>query len=91
MGLNADVEKWIRVLATRQVKEGAFKEYKAEDINLEWLFGTEESMTEPFWIATPAGLDMKMPLNTMSISEIAAVVGPQTPIEVIGKLFSELY
>lgn len=82
--LPSDVDKWMRVVATRNVVEGAFKVYEGKDLTDDWLWG-EESMLQPFVVQSPEGLGMEMPSRDMTIPEIAAVVGPNTPIEVIGK------
>lgn len=81
--LPSDVDKWMRVVATRTVVEGAFAVYEGKDLTDEWLWG-KESMLQPFVVESPEGLGMEMPSRDMSIPEIAAVVGPNTPIEVIG-------
>lgn len=72
----------MKVIATRDIKEGAFREMKADELTDEWLFG-DEGMREPFWIREPDGLEMRMPNRSISIKDIAQVVGPDRPLEVI--------
>lgn len=62
-------------METRKVVSGAFKEYKAEELNDDWLWSNEESFLEPFLIRDKAGLGMKMPAGDMGIHEIAGIVG----------------
>ncbi|KAK4695214.1 hypothetical protein P7C70_g8595, partial [Phenoliferia sp. Uapishka_3] len=80
--LPADPGKWLRNLNERKTTEGAFQVRRVEELSGEWLRG-EMGMVEPFWIERPEGLGMKMPDREMSVTEVARIVGPETPVEVI--------
>ncbi|KAA1103207.1 JmjC domain-containing histone demethylation protein 1 [Puccinia graminis f. sp. tritici] len=64
----------------------AFRKMKPEELSLEWLVNDPQAMTEPIVIDDSAGLraqGMRMPSPELTISQIAELVGPETPVEVI--------
>ncbi|GAA5971134.1 hypothetical protein JCM3765_004702 [Sporobolomyces pararoseus] len=86
MHLPASVDRWSHVIAARtasgQIKPDQFKRKKPEELTMEWIYG-EEGMLEPFVVETPDGLGMSMPKRDITVGEIAELIGPQTPLEVI--------
>ncbi|GAA5994805.1 hypothetical protein JCM5350_001883 [Sporobolomyces pararoseus] len=86
MHLPASVDRWSHVIAARtasgQIKPDQFKRKKPEELTMEWIYG-EEGMLEPFVVETPEGLGMSMPKREITVGEIAELIGPQTPLEVI--------
>ncbi|GAA5981483.1 hypothetical protein JCM11641_004778 [Rhodosporidiobolus odoratus] len=88
--LPANVDRWAKVIAQREeegkivngLKSGAFKSMKASELTDEWIFG-EEGMKEPFVVEEREGLGMEMPHKGFTVREVAELVGPQTPLEVI--------
>lgn len=59
---------------------------KPTELSLDWLLNDPEAMSEPIVINDAEGLralGMRMPAASLSISQIAELVGPDTPVEVI--------
>lgn len=56
------------------------------DVGLEWLENDEDAMKEPVVIEDPEGLGMKMPDADFTVSDVADIVGHETPVEVIGMI-----
>jgi len=64
----------------------AFRKMKPAELSLDWLLNDPEAMSEPIVIDDAEGLralGMRMPAASLSISQIAELVGPETPVEVI--------
>jgi hypothetical protein len=80
----SDPDRWQRVLASRTVIEGAFREMTGKEMNEAWLWG-EESLREPVVIQDEEGLGMTMPSRDITVGQVSEAVGPTTPIEVIGE------
>ena len=59
---------------------------KGSDVGLEWLENDENAMKEPIVIEDPEGLGMKMPEANFTVSDVADIVGHETPVEVIGMI-----
>ncbi|KAH9452531.1 hypothetical protein Pst134EB_016484 [Puccinia striiformis f. sp. tritici] len=63
-----------------------FRKMKPAELSLEWLITDPNAMTEPIVIDDAEGLraqGMRMPSPELTISQIAELVGPETPVEVI--------
>jgi F-box/leucine-rich repeat protein 10/11 len=63
-----------------------FRKMKPTELSLEWLAQDPNAMSEPIVIDDAEGLralGMRMPDASLSISQIAQLVGPDTPVEVI--------
>ncbi|BGP25559.1 JmjC domain-containing histone demethylation protein 1 [Rhodotorula toruloides] len=70
------------------------KELGAREVE-EWIYGIGEGpeegglgkggegMTEPFVVERPEGLGMEMPPPSTTVKDVAELVGPSTPLEVI--------
>ena len=61
-----------------------FKRMRGSDLTEEWLYTDATAMTEPVVIEKSDGLGMMMPPSTLTVPEIANILGPETPLEVIG-------
>jgi F-box/leucine-rich repeat protein 10/11 len=64
-----------------------FKRMRGPDLTEEWLDNDPTAMTEPVIIERPDGLGMMMPPTSLTVPEIANILGPETPLEVIGMRF----
>ena len=86
-GLGSDANRWIRMLETKEIKEDPFKRFKGSDLE-DWLEQDDDALQEPIVIERPEGLGMTMPPNTLSVEDVAQMVGEETPVEVIGERLS---
>ncbi|KAK7689190.1 hypothetical protein QCA50_007881 [Cerrena zonata] len=82
-GNESDPGRWLRMLEGKDIKPHSFKRMKGSEVTLEWLESDPTAMTEPVLIESPDGLGMKMPSEDFSVSEVAEIVGEDTPVEVI--------
>lgn len=57
---------------------------EGSDLTEEWLYNDATAMTEPVIIEKPDGLGLMMPPSSLTVAEIANILGPETPLEVIG-------
>lgn len=64
---------------------------KGSDLGLEWLENDEDAMKEPIVVEDPEGLGMKMPDADFTVSDVADIVGHETPVEVIGMIIYSTY
>ncbi len=69
------------------MKPDPFKRMQGGDVTLDWLQNDETAMKEPIVIEKPDGLGMKMP-EDITVSDVAEIVGENTPVEVIGSAVS---
>ncbi|EJD02232.1 Clavaminate synthase-like protein [Fomitiporia mediterranea MF3/22] len=83
----AGADKWHALL---QAKEAAgafardpFKRMKGAELTLEWADHNPDALLEPVLIENPEGLGMSMPAEGLTVSDIAHIVGEQTPVEVM--------
>lgn len=83
-GVEADPSRWLRVIQSKPIKDDEFRRMNGSDVGLEWLENDENAMKEPIVIENPEGLGMKMPDANFSVSDVADIVGNETPVEVIG-------
>ena len=80
-----DLNKWITVAQSKPYKPDTFRRMKGYEVGQEWIYADPRAMTEPVVIEAPDGLGMKMPPKEYTIRDVAADVGPDTPLEVIGE------
>ncbi|GAA5889444.1 hypothetical protein JCM5296_006363 [Sporobolomyces johnsonii] len=84
--LPASADRWSKVIAAReesgQIRPDGFRRMKPDEVTDEWVYG-ENGMLEPFVVEEPEGLGMRMPRRDIPVKEIAELVGPKTPLEVI--------
>jgi len=57
---------------------------RGPDLTEDWLYNDATAMTEPVIIEMPDGLGMMMPPSSLTVPEIANILGTETPLEVIG-------
>jgi hypothetical protein len=72
------------MLEGKPILRETFKRMKGEDVCPTWLEQDPHAMEEPVIIETPEGLGMKMPLDELTVADVANILGETTPIEVIG-------
>ncbi|KAF9228635.1 Clavaminate synthase-like protein [Gyrodon lividus] len=82
-GMESDPSRWLRVIQSKLIKDDEFKRLKGSDVGIEWLENDEDAMKEPIVIVSPEGLGMKMPDENFTVSDVADIVGHETPVEVI--------
>ncbi|KAG6379102.1 hypothetical protein JVT61DRAFT_11538 [Boletus reticuloceps] len=82
-GVEADPSRWLRVIQSKPIKDDEFRRMNGSDVGLEWLENDENAMKEPIVIENPEGLGMKMPDTNFTVSDVADIVGHETPVEVI--------
>ncbi|KAF9239635.1 Clavaminate synthase-like protein [Melanogaster broomeanus] len=82
-GVESDPSRWLRVIQSKPIKDDEFKRMKGSDVGIEWLENDEDAMREPIVIENPEGLGMKMPHENFTVSDVADIVGLETPVEVI--------
>ncbi len=80
-----DLNKWITVAQSKPYKPDTFRRMKGYEVGQEWIYTDPKAMTEPVVIELPEGLGMNMPPKEYTIRDVAADVGPDTPLEVIGE------
>ncbi|GAA6007354.1 [Histone H3]-lysine-36 demethylase [Rhodotorula paludigena] len=97
--LPASVDRWIKTIDARehsgQIVDafraasdggGGFRMFRdgrelAKEGD-EWVYG-EQGMMEPFVVEHEDGLGLQMPPRSITVKEVAELVGPKTPLEVI--------
>ncbi|BGP49253.1 JmjC domain-containing histone demethylation protein 1 [Rhodotorula kratochvilovae] len=96
--LPASVDRWIKTISAREASGqivdgfeplagggGGFRRFEdgheLEKEGDEWVYG-EKGMTEPFVVHRADGLGLQMPPR-LTVKEVAELVGPKTPLEVI--------
>lgn len=85
-GVEADPNRWLRMLEGKTIKSDPFKRMNGADVGLEWLDNDEDAMKEPVVIEHLDGLGMKMPSSKFTVNDVADIVGGDMPVEVIGTL-----
>ena len=85
-GVEADPSRWLRVIQSKPIKDDEFRRMEGSDVGLEWLENDENAMKEPIVIENFEGLGMKMPDANFTVSDVADIVGHETPVEVIGMI-----
>ena len=87
-GVTGDASKWAKMLNSAALAADTFPRMHGSEVNAEWLERDEEAMTVPVLIETPEGLGMDMPEDSLTVKEIAEMLGEDTSVEVIGALSS---
>ncbi|KAF9452791.1 jumonji superfamily protein [Macrolepiota fuliginosa MF-IS2] len=82
-GVSFDPARWPQMLEEKDTKGDPFRRMHGGDLGLPWLEKDETAMREPIVIEKPDGLGMKMPSNTLTVDDVAELVGEDTPVEVI--------
>lgn len=79
---------WYHVAEHKKPIVDAFQHMRAEDVTVEWIDTDPRAFMQPFIIDEPEGLDMSVLPKDMRVSEIAEIVGPDRPLDVIGELYA---
>lgn len=78
---------WKAVAESRPLTKTHFRKMKPEQLTVDWLENDPQAFMEPIFIDHAQGLDMKVLPSDIKISEIAELVGPDKPLDVIGEPF----
>lgn len=78
-----DANKWLHIIATKDIKSADFRRMEGSDVNMEWLERDPDALKEPVIIENPEGLGMRMPSEEFTVADVAECIGPETPLEVI--------
>jgi F-box and leucine-rich repeat protein 10/11 len=81
---SSDSHRWSSLLESKTFNRDEFRRMGGSDLTEEWLYNDATAMTEPIIIEKPDGLGMMMPPSSLTVPEIASILGPETPLEVIG-------
>ena len=73
------------MLQDKVLKEDNFERVHGSDLSLDWLNDNTSALNEPIIIEQPDGLGMSMPPSDFTVADVARIVGPDTPVEVMGK------
>ncbi|KZV67975.1 Clavaminate synthase-like protein [Peniophora sp. CONT] len=82
-GVTSDASKWSKMLNSAALAADAFPRMQGSDVNAEWLERDEDALTVPVLIERPEGLGMDMPDESLTVKEIADMLGEDTSVEVI--------
>ncbi|KAI6118729.1 Clavaminate synthase-like protein [Pisolithus croceorrhizus] len=82
-GVESDPTRWLRVIQSKSIQDDQFKRMNGADVGIEWLESDSDAMHEPIVIENPEGLGMKMPSQDCTVTDVANMVGRETPVEVI--------
>lgn len=80
-----DLNKWITVAQSKPYAPDTFRRMQGYEVGQEWIYADPHAMTEPVVIGVPEGLGMKMPPREYTVRDVAADVGSDVPLEVIGE------
>lgn len=81
---SSDPHRWSSLLESKTFSRDDFRRLRGSDLTEEWLYNDPTAMTEPVIIEKPDGLGMMMPPSSLTVPEIANILGQETPLEVIG-------
>lgn len=81
---SSDAGRWSKLLECKPFCEDSFNRISGSELTQEWLDNDSAAMMEPVIIEEPEGLGMMMPPSSLTVAEIAATLGHETPVEVIG-------
>lgn len=68
----------------KPIQKDSFRRMAGKDVGIAWLTEDETAMTEPIVVMSPEGLDMTMPPASLTVEDVAAKVGPEKALDVIG-------
>ena len=83
-GVQVDPNRWMRYLETKRIVVHSFPKMKGAEVTMAWLTENEDAMTQPIIIEEPDGLGMKMPGPSLTVSDVARLVGENEKVEVLG-------
>ena len=76
------------MLKDKIIKPDNFRRIHGSNLTVEWLNDDISALSEPIVIEEPEGLGMSMPSSEFTVSDVAEIVGSDTPVEVMGKRLS---
>ncbi|EIN07626.1 jumonji protein [Punctularia strigosozonata HHB-11173 SS5] len=82
-GDNVDATRWTKMFEGKKISPDNFRRMQGSEVTMEWLEGDDAALKTPIVIEDPEGLGMKMPDSSFTVSDVASIVGEQTPVEVI--------
>ncbi|KAL1917515.1 uncharacterized protein VTP21DRAFT_3908 [Calcarisporiella thermophila] len=71
---------WSRLVESRRFSKDPFLRMQGQDFTIEWARAS--GMREPIIFENSEGLDMKMPASTLTVREIAKIIG-DVPVEIM--------
>jgi hypothetical protein len=83
-GGNGDAHRWTKMFEGKKITLDNFRRMKGHELTIEWLDGDDTALKAPIVIEEPEDLGMKMPDSDFTVNDVAAIVGDDTPVEVIG-------
>lgn len=75
------------VIRDKAIHQDTFRRMKGVELTRDWLEQDPLAMTEPVVVEDVEGLGMKMPNKDFTVDNVADLVGPDTPVEVMGECF----
>lgn len=84
-----DPNRWLDVIRDKAIHPDTFRRMKGAELTREWLDQDPLAMTEPVVIESAEGLGMRMPDKEFTVDKVAELVGPDTPLEVMGECFCD--
>ncbi|QRV86082.1 JmjC domain, hydroxylase [Ceratobasidium sp. AG-Ba] len=79
----SDPNRWLHIIQDKTIHPDTFRRVKGDELTKEWLETDPLAMTEPVVIENPEGLGMRMPGKDFTVSQVAELVGHDTPVEVM--------
>lgn len=73
----------LQTLDTFPFSPDTFPRIHGEQLTLEWLRSSGTPLDTPIIIPTPEGLDIEMPSSSLSPRDVASMMGPTSPVEVM--------
>lgn len=86
-GVQADNNKWMVYVRSKVTKGDPFQRLLGKDLTLEWINGDNNALTEPIIVEICDGLGMRMPERSLTVRDIASILGEDTPVEVMGEAY----
>ncbi|KAL5529550.1 hypothetical protein ACEPAG_5535 [Sanghuangporus baumii] len=83
----AGADKWHALLQAKELSgaftRDPFKRMNGAELTTEWADHNPDALLEPVLIESPEGLGMSMPPAGLTVSDIARIVGEDSPVEVM--------
>ena len=79
---SASCGRFNAMLSGKQLKSFVIERIRAEDVTQQWI--DHNGLERPVLVANVAGLGLKLPDSSTTLSDIAGVIGPNLPIKIIG-------
>ncbi|KAI0273867.1 jumonji protein [Gloeopeniophorella convolvens] len=82
-GTDSDPRRWSQLLESKRFNNDLYKRMKGSELCQEWMDNDPTAMTEPVVIEDSEGLEMTMPSPSLTVTDIADMLGHESPLEVI--------